>query len=1144
MAQFSLTHPVWVQYKDNKYHVRSLFFPEIRQANKRYERAILLLRQTIRKKFRSSVLEQQNKEQYLWLSFCPDIQFESLHLTFEYGQRFFQGKISVAKFVVKDMLVCLLPAFRNYMFISANRKQNQDNITEEIIEHIQSFARKEKKASGQDINLERYISGKGEFCTLIEFSMYVAEEKLSYGERHRFRYRAGKFQVNDFDGYREIEKVGQDLNELYPVNLERAYEIESMVENLYPQIYGERNIPVVLIGPPKVGKTALIHELVAHYIKKSDDIPFLRKDRIWHIDPVRIISGMSVIGMWQRRFEAIIDFAINNIKGSKRRDKLFFDNVIALFRVGKSSQNSLTLSDVLRPYLEKQQVQLILEATPEQWDLACEMDRSFTDLCEIVRIEPPTDRASIKILAQLRTELEREQAVKVSNPALAKLIEQSHRFGDTQAKIGMQCEQLKQLATKYSGQKVELSHVLEAFQSRTHLNERLADAAITVEKHEFANFIDERLIGQANAATCLSDVLHIIKAELSNPYKPLGSFLFIGPTGVGKTQAAKVLADYLFTHQDRLVRFDMNEFIDGGAVSRLVGDWRQPEGQLTSAVKYNPNCVLLLDEIEKAHPSVHDLLLQVLGEGRLTDSLGQTISFTRVVIIMTSNIGAERAGREIGLVENPVSRQQTYVQAVRHFFRPEFVNRIDKVVVFHALSKEDIAQVAQLQIQGLLNRHGFRRRHTILDMSPEVLADVAEKGYDPKMGGRALKRQIEKDLTAKIAEQLVLFPPNDPMIFRLDLSESGDLNPGITSLRHIPANPSLGLNLPQDQAVIQQAFQQLWEAYQVLKTRKDAQQEKRMEELLETMTESEALIAFHTEQREFDSDSETETGKHYRHLSFGQRLEQILVDLSLNLRIKISPSQVRVKVLSESVLGYPEDGRHLKDIYHKIQVKDYLSELAHASNWLASDAQRDLFAMTREFSQQAYDFDSEQEECLIVQKAVRPGSDKLMNPYSSLMWKGIFSHYAEPLGGAQGLNRYFILKGAGVEHMIRHEIGHHVLIEEDGTLYPIELHAYRLKPNQQESKKQKAHVLKEIREGSFFNTHASLAPHVKPSPSCSHIIRIYNFMGQDKKQGRITDLRTGLIFPLNPNASEIGLLTYTLFPGSHQFHLKYSHENS
>lgn len=1140
MAQLSITHPVWVQYKNNEYHVRSLFFPDLHQANKRYDRAILLLRRIVRKKIRTLRLDQDSKEMYLWLSFCPDIQFETFKLNFEYGQRFFQGKISVAIFQVKDMIVCLLPAFANYMFISQSRKRSKLSLEEEVIGHIQRYVRKQKKETGQDMSLEAYQSGKGEFCTLIDLSLYVAEEKISYTYQYANPFREGRFGIMDFDGYREIEKVGQDLNELFPADIHRAYQVEKMVETLYPRVYGERNIPLVLIGPPRVGKTSLVHELVVQYIQRNEGIPFLKKDRIWHIDPVRLISGMSVIGMWQRRFEAIIEYAIHNIKGTKRSDKLFFDNVVALFRVGKSSQNSLTLSDVLRPYMEKQSVQVILEASPEQWDLACEMDRSFTDLCEVIRIEPPTEADSLHILGHLRSDLEREHSVNFSNVALVKLIELSHRFGDPQARIGLLCEQLKQLATKYSGQNVEVTHILDSFRQRTHLNDRLADSAITVSKEEFSQFIDERLIGQTSAASSLSDVLHIIKAELNNPDKPLGSFLFIGPTGVGKTEAAKVLSDYLFTHKERLVRFDMNEFIDGGAVNRLVGDWRNPEGQLTSAVKYNPTCVLLLDEIEKAHPAVHDLLLQVLGEGRLTDSLGQTISFNQVVIIMTSNIGAERAGREIGLKEQAIVSERTYLQAVEQFFRPEFVNRIDKIVVFQTLSQPDIAKVAHLQIQGLLNRHGFRRRHTILDLSEEVLSDIAKKGYDPKMGGRALKRQIEKDLTAKIAEQLVRFQPNDPMIFHLDI-EARILKPSITRLQHIPANQEKGLDLPDQQEGIQAAFQLLWEGYQELEKKREERQEERMEELLETMTESEALIAFHREQDAFEA--EVETGKHYRHMTFGQRLEQILVDLEKNLKVKVSPASVRIKIMSDSTWGYREDGKDIMDMYAKLQVNEYMKELTTASNWLSSDGQKDLFRLTWEFAQQQYDFHAAEEVCLVIQTAIRPGSNKVIQPHTSLLWEGIFARYCEPLGNGKGPIRYYVLKGFGVKHLIRHEIGHHVLVEEDGTLFPVKIEAYDLEGHQPDNKKQTAQLIKDVRNGRFFYEHQALQPHIEPAPQTSHIIRLYNYFDSDRKQGRITDLRTGMIFPLFPNPAEIGLLIYTLLPADYQFHQKYTHEN-
>ena len=293
-------------------------------------------------------------------------------------------------------------------------------------------------------------------------------------------------------------------------------------------------------------------------------------------------------------------------------------------------------------------------------------------------------------------------------------------------------------------------------------------------------------------------MIHIVKAKLNNPERPLGSFLFIGPTGVGKTQAAKVLCNYLMGNEDRLIRFDMNEYIDELAMQRLIGDYHNPEGQLTGKVRYNPFGIILFDEIEKAHPKIHDLLLQVLDDGRLTDSLGRTVDFSNTIIIMTSNIGAREASTNLGYDTKARDDSAIYRKAVENHFRPEFINRIDRIVIFNPLKLDHILNIARLQIHDLLKRDGFVRRTTILNISKDALEWVAQRGFNAKMGGRALKRQIEKDLTTLSAEQLISTKSDQPIVFDI-LLKNNKLSPTITPLEFAkPLQKDLLPELPEE----------------------------------------------------------------------------------------------------------------------------------------------------------------------------------------------------------------------------------------------------------------------------------------------------------------------------------------------------------
>jgi ATP-dependent Clp protease ATP-binding subunit ClpC len=234
--------------------------------------------------------------------------------------------------------------------------------------------------------------------------------------------------------------------------------------------------------------------------------------------------------------------------------------------------------------------------------------------------------------------------------------------------------------------------------------------------------------------------------------------LFVGPTGVGKTEAAKILCRYLLGDERKLIRFDMNEYLDAYSVNRLLGDYHQAEGLLASSVRNKPFGVLLFDEIEKAHNKVQDLLLQVLDEGVFSNTLGKKIDLKNYVIIMTSNLGSEEINRRFGYETENSSNEQIYKKAIENNFRPEFVNRIEEIVIFNSLSFDNILEIARLQIVQLFSREGFMRRTTILNISQEVLHWVAKRGFNSKMGGRALKRQIEKDLTLFAAEKVQALP--------------------------------------------------------------------------------------------------------------------------------------------------------------------------------------------------------------------------------------------------------------------------------------------------------------------------------------------------------------------------------------------------
>ncbi|MCU0349111.1 MAG: AAA family ATPase, partial [Saprospiraceae bacterium] len=556
------------------------------------------------------------------------------------------------------------------------------------------------------------------------------------------------------------------------------------------------NNPLVLVGPEGVGKHTAIYEVAYRYMQgfaqHSDE--YYRRHCIWHLNPNRVIAGMSVVGHWEKRFEAILQHAQKPSGRENYPDKLLVDNPVALLRIGKAAGSDLCLATVLKPFLEKRKVQLVLLATPEEWKIVQEADRSFADLFQVLRVPEPDVATAMKIVLKNRNLLELQTGCSITVPAISQLFTIQRNYLKNKALPGSVMRLLTQLTTKYSRTVIDAQQVREEFKSFSGMQEQIFEEQSPIEHNELRQLLEQELVGQPGAVSALSGAIHLVKARLTDRNRPLASFLFIGPTGVGKTHAAKLLSKTILGSDTKLMRFDMNEYIDGGALHRLIGDFQNPEGQLTGKVRYQPFGVVLLDEIEKAHPSIHDLLLQVLDDARLTDSLGRTVDFSNTIIVMTSNLGAREAASQIGYASETRDEGAVYRKAVEQAFRPELVNRIEQMVVFNPLTFNEIQKIAQLQIRELLQRDGFVRRTTIVNVSAEALDWVARRGFDARMGGRALKRQIERDLTLLSAEQLIKTTSDTPVILDI-LLEDERLSPRITPIEFV--QPLEGNWLPE-----------------------------------------------------------------------------------------------------------------------------------------------------------------------------------------------------------------------------------------------------------------------------------------------------------------------------------------------------------
>ncbi len=555
-----------------------------------------------------------------------------------------------------------------------------------------------------------------------------------------------------------LDQVGRRL---VPKRLEPAHEVDDEVRAVARAIVDHAPGSALLVGPSGVGKTAVQHELVRRFGEFGASArPF------YELSGARIIAGMSGFGSWQDRCEKIVAQA--------RRDNaiLLLGNLFELGEVGKSANNNEGLAAWFRPVIAQGRITVVAECTAEQLPV---LEREVPGLVESLRridVTPPDRDRLRRILA-----IDCASAHDVAPKAIDTIIELHERFAPYSANPGRPLRFLRNLCAQRSDRlsepaRIESSQVSRAFAAETGLPWALIDDAQKLDLDLARSFFTDRIIGQQRAVDLIVDMLATVKSGLTRPRRPIVSLLFVGPTGVGKTEICKALAEFLFAKRERILRFDMSEYADPSAVQRLIGSCGV-EGQLTAKVREQPFSVLLFDEFEKADMSFFDLLLQVLGEGRLTDARGRMADFCNTVVVMTSNLAAEsfqQGGVGFGGVtgENPAAREaaaeQHFGDAVSQFLRPEIVGRIDRIVPFSNLDAAAIGRIAERELESIRGREGFRFVDFALEIGPDVAAYFARVGFDAQLGARPLKRAIERELIAPIADELNRVAGSSPFV--------------------------------------------------------------------------------------------------------------------------------------------------------------------------------------------------------------------------------------------------------------------------------------------------------------------------------------------------------------------------------------------
>ena len=531
------------------------------------------------------------------------------------------------------------------------------------------------------------------------------------------------------------------------------------------QILGRRrkNNPM-LVGDPGVGKSAIVEGIALKIV--NDDVPsVLAGKRLISLDLGSIVAGTKYRGDFEKRLKAIIK------EVSESPDViLFIDEFHTIVGAGGAS-GSLDAANMLKPALARGDIQCIGATTLDEFRKNVEKDGALDRRFQKIVVEHTDIAHTTSILHRLKTNYEKHHNVIYTEEAIEACVRMSERYitdrclPDKAIDAMDEAGSMVRLKNPKKTGRVSAEDVAKVISKMTGIPSGRVAESEGGKLMKMRQKLQERIIGQDEAIEKVVRAIQRNRAGIKDPGKPIGTFIFFGPTGVGKTQLAKSLAEYLFDSEENMIRLDMSEYMEKFNVSRLIGAppgyvGFEEGGQLSERVRRKPYCVVLLDEIEKAHPDVFNLLLQVMDEGRLTDSNGRTISFRNTIVIMTSNVGSrelDEYGSGVGFNtagKNLRSNRKSILKkAVRKAFPPEFINRVDEQVFFRALDKEDIEKIIDIELKGLKQRvseAGFN-----LNVTPSAKRFVADAGYDPSYGARPLKRAVQRHIEDPVSEQII-----------------------------------------------------------------------------------------------------------------------------------------------------------------------------------------------------------------------------------------------------------------------------------------------------------------------------------------------------------------------------------------------------
>lgn len=638
-------------------------------------------------------------------------------------------------------------------------------------------------------------------------------------------YSANKGKSKAKSNTPTLDQYSRDLTEyaregkLDPV-IGRESEIQRVIQILSRRT---KNNPC-LVGEPGVGKTAIAEGLARKIVEGN--IPEVIKDkRVLTLDLSGMVAGSKYRGEFEERIKKVISEVMND-----GNVLLFIDEIHTIIGAG-GAEGAIDASNILKPSLARGELQLIGATTREEYRKYIEKDAALERRFQPVVVEEPSEEEAILILKGLRDSYEAHHKVKITDEALEAAVKMSSRYindrylpdkaidlmDEAASKVRLSTyitspeikdleiqikdlEEEKEQAIKreeyerageLKRQQEEITLRMNALQVKSEKEKQ--DSLLIVGENEIADIISswtkipvkklaeeeserlrnlekilhERVIGQEDAVSAVSKAIRRGRVGLKDPSRPIGSFLFLGPTGVGKTELSKALAEAMFGSENSMIRVDMSEYMEKHSVSKLIGSppgyvGYDEGGQLSEKVRQNPYSVILFDEVEKAHPDVFNILLQVLDDGHITDAQGRKVSFKNTIIIMTSNAGAQNiiAPKRLGFAsvsdekEDYKKMREGVLEEVKRIFKPEFINRIDEIIVFHSLTKEDIKSIVGIMLSSITKR-AKQQMNITLEINEDIIGHIAEKGFDQNYGARPLRRSIQTNIEDKLAEEIL-----------------------------------------------------------------------------------------------------------------------------------------------------------------------------------------------------------------------------------------------------------------------------------------------------------------------------------------------------------------------------------------------------